>query len=146
MTAKIEMSGVFKSFGPKKVLQGLSLDVNPRESVVVIGGSGTGKSVLLRAIIGLLTPAEGEIEVFGERLNQLSDADRRQIEQRWGVAFQDGALFSSLTVLQNVMAPLREHTRLSEGLMRALGGLKIRNATVRSRYGLSLPGSVSVPR
>ncbi|WP_416899402.1 MAG: ABC transporter ATP-binding protein [Minwuia sp.] len=121
----IRVSGLVTRFGPQTVHDGLDLEVMPGEILGIVGGSGTGKSVLLRAIIGLLTPAEGTIEVFGQRLDRLSEAARRRVEQRWGVLFQDGALFSSLTVAENVEAPMREHTDLPQALMNELAGLKI---------------------
>jgi phospholipid/cholesterol/gamma-HCH transport system ATP-binding protein len=121
----IRIRGLTTRFGPNVVHEGLDLEVQRGEILGVVGGSGTGKSVLLRTIIGLLTPAEGEIEVFGQRLDHLPDTERRSYEQRWGVLFQDGALFSSLTVAENVEAPMREHTDLPQSLMNELAGLKI---------------------
>ncbi len=124
----IRVSGLVTRFGPQVIHDGLELSVNRGEIIGVVGGSGTGKSVLLRTIIGLLQPAEGEIEVFGQNLTGMKPADRRRIEQRWGVLFQDGALFSSLTVAENVEAPMREHTDLPQHLMNELAGLKIKMA------------------
>ncbi|KUJ73145.1 ABC transporter ATP-binding protein [Ruegeria marisrubri] len=123
--AVIRVRGLTNRFGPQVVHENLDLDVWRGEVLGVVGGSGTGKSVLLRSIVGLNKPAAGSIEVLGVDVLHGSDADRRRIEKSWGVAFQYGALFSSLTVLQNVMAPMREHLKLSKGLMRALGELKI---------------------
>jgi phospholipid/cholesterol/gamma-HCH transport system ATP-binding protein len=107
------------------VHDGLDLDVYRGEVLGVVGGSGTGKSVLLRAIIGLKKPSAGTVKVLGVDLTHAPDAQRRAIEKRWGVLFQDGALFSSLTVLQNVEAPMREHLKMSHAMMKALGELKI---------------------
>lgn len=121
----ISVRGLTTRFGPHVVHEGLDLDVRRGEILGVVGGSGTGKSVLLRTIIGLLRPAEGSVEVFGQRLDHLPDIERRRYEQRWGVLFQDGALFSSLTVAENVEAPMREHTDLPQALMNELAGLKI---------------------
>ena len=123
--AVIRVRNLRNQFGPQVVHDDLNLDVWRGEVLGIVGGSGTGKSVLLRTIVGLNKPAAGSIEVLGVDVLNGPEADRRRIEKRWGVAFQDGALFSSLTVLQNVMAPLREHTKLSESLMCALGSLKI---------------------
>lgn len=123
--AVIRVRNLRNQFGPQVVHDDLNLDVWRGEVLGIVGGSGTGKSVLLRTIVGLNKPAAGSIEVLGVDVLNGPEADRRRIEKRWGVAFQDGALFSSLTVLQNVMAPLREHTGLSGSLMRALGSLKI---------------------
>lgn len=123
--AVIRVRGLRNQFGPQVVHDNLNLDVWRGEVLGVVGGSGTGKSVLLRTIVGLNKPAAGSIEVLGVDVLNGPEEDRRRIERHWGVAFQDGALFSSLTVLQNVMAPLREHTNISEKLMESLGALKI---------------------
>ncbi|MBO9412566.1 MULTISPECIES: ATP-binding cassette domain-containing protein [unclassified Ruegeria] len=123
--AVIRVRNLTNQFGPQVVHQHLDLDVWRGEVLGIVGGSGTGKSVLLRTIVGLNKPAAGSIEVLGVDVLNGPEQERRRIEQRWGVAFQDGALFSSLTVLQNVIAPLREHTGMSESLMCALGSLKI---------------------
>ena len=123
--AVIRVRDLTNRFGPQVVHDGLNLDVWRGEVLGIVGGSGTGKSVLLRTIVGLNKPAAGSIDVLGVDVLNGPEQERRRIEKRWGVAFQDGALFSSLTVLQNVMAPLREHTGLSEHLMKALGSLKI---------------------
>ena len=123
--AVIEVRGLVNRFGPQTVHDNLDLDVWRGEVLGIVGGSGTGKSVLLRTIVGLNRPAAGSIRVLGVDVLNGPEDERRQVERRWGVAFQDGALFSSLTVLQNVMVPMREHLRLSHGLMKALGELKI---------------------
>ena len=99
---KIALRGVTKSFGAKKVLQGVDLDVAPGESMVVIGGSGTGKSVLLKCILGLLVPDRGSIHVDGEETVGLSDRNRARVMRKFGMLFQGGALFDSLKVWENV--------------------------------------------
>jgi phospholipid/cholesterol/gamma-HCH transport system ATP-binding protein len=123
--AVIRVRGLRTQFGTQVVHDDLNLDVWRGEVLGIVGGSGTGKSVLLRTIVGLNRPAAGSIEVLGVDVLNGPEAERRNVETRWGVAFQDGALFSSLTVLQNVMAPMREHLKLSPALMKALGELKI---------------------
>lgn len=123
--AVIKVRGLRNQFGKQVVHDNLDLDVWRGEVLGIVGGSGTGKSVLLRTIVGLNKPAEGSIEVLGVDVLNAPDHERREVETRWGVAFQDGALFSSLTVLNNVMAPMREHLDLSPVLMKALGELKI---------------------
>lgn len=123
--AVIEVRGLRTQFGPQVVHDNLDLDVWRGEVLGIVGGSGTGKSVLLRTIVGLNRPAAGSINVLGVDVLNGPEASRRAVETRWGVAFQDGALFSSLTVLQNVMAPMREHLNLSHAFMKALGELKI---------------------
>lgn len=99
---KISLRGVTKAFGPKKVLQGIELDVAPGESMVVIGGSGTGKSVLLKCILGLMRPDNGSIKVDGEETSDLSDRNRARVMRKFGMLFQGGALFDSLRVWENV--------------------------------------------
>ncbi len=123
--AVIEVRGLVNAFGPQVVHDGLDLDVWQGEVLGIVGGSGTGKSVLLRTIVGLNKPKAGSIRVLGVDVVNGPDAERRSVEKRWGVAFQDGALFSSLTVMQNVKAPMREHLKLSPALMTALAELKI---------------------
>ncbi|PSL20107.1 ABC transporter ATP-binding protein [Shimia abyssi] len=123
--AIIKVRGLRNQFGPQVVHDQLDLDVWRGEVLGIVGGSGTGKSVLLRTIVGLNRPAAGSIEVLGVDVVNASQAERGPVEQRWGVAFQDGALFSSLTVLQNVMAPMREHLNMSTRLMKELAELKI---------------------
>ena len=95
MTAppKISLRGVTKSFGPKQVLRGIDLDVAAGESVVVIGGSGTGKSVLLKCILGLMKPDAGSIKIDGEETTRLGDAERHHVMRKFGMLFQGGALF-----------------------------------------------------
>jgi len=99
---KISLHGVTKSFGPKKVLQGIDLEVAPGESMVVIGGSGTGKSVLLKCILGLMKPNAGSIQVDGEETTDLASHDRARVMRKFGMLFQGGALFDSLRVWENV--------------------------------------------
>ncbi|MFN4017186.1 MAG: ABC transporter ATP-binding protein [Reyranella sp.] len=99
---KISLHGVTKSFGPKKVLQGIELDVASGESMVVIGGSGTGKSVLLKCILGLLRPENGSIMIDGEETRDLGDRSRARVMRKFGMLFQGGALFDSLRVWENV--------------------------------------------
>jgi phospholipid/cholesterol/gamma-HCH transport system ATP-binding protein len=102
VSPKISLRGVTKSFGAKKVLQGIDLDVAPGESVVVIGGSGMGKSVLLKCILGLMRPDAGTIAIDGEPSAGLGDAARARILRKFGMLFQGGALFDSLRVWENV--------------------------------------------
>ena len=104
-------------FGDQVVLDHLSLAVRPGEILGVVGASGGGKSVLLRTIIGLLSKRQGTIEVLGVDLDKASGEERRALERRWGVLFQQGALFSSLTVRQNVQFPMRENLDISQRLL-----------------------------
>jgi phospholipid/cholesterol/gamma-HCH transport system ATP-binding protein len=101
-TPKISVRGLRKSFGPKLVLDGIDLDVGVRESVVVIGGSGTGKSVMLKCILGLIRPDAGSIKIDGKEVTDLSAGERETLMHKFGMLFQGGALFDSLPVWQNV--------------------------------------------
>jgi phospholipid/cholesterol/gamma-HCH transport system ATP-binding protein len=121
----IQVRGLVNQFGTQVVHDSLDLDVYRGEVLGIVGGSGTGKSVLLRSIVGLIRPKAGQVRVLGVDMLTASQAARRALEQRWGVLFQDGALFSSLTVLQNVMAPMREHLNISPAMQEALGELKV---------------------
>jgi phospholipid/cholesterol/gamma-HCH transport system ATP-binding protein len=123
--AVLRVRGLKVGFGDKLVMNGLDLDVYRGEVLGFVGASGAGKSVLTRTILGLIPKRAGTIEVYGHDLDGLSHAERDQIEQRWGVLFQQGALFSNLTVKQNVQAPMREHLGISRRLRDELAMLKI---------------------
>ena len=113
----IQVRDLVVGFGDQIVLNHLSLDVREGEILGVVGGSGAGKSVLLRTIIGLLPKRQGSIEVLGVDLDKASEAERRALERRWGILFQQGALFSSLTVRENIQFPMRENLHISQRLM-----------------------------
>ena len=121
----IAVTGLRTQFGPQVIHDNLDFTVNRGEVMGLVGGSGTGKSVLMRTIIGLITPAAGKITVLGREMTALSDQATREMQKRWGVLFQDGALFSSLTVAQNVEVPLKEHSNLPAGLRREVVEVKI---------------------
>lgn len=124
--AVVEVRGLATRFGDHVVHDGLDLDVYRGEVLGVVGGSGTGKSVLLREIAGLMRPSAGTIRVFGTDVLDAPQEARRAVEQRWGVMFQDGALFSSLDVQQNVEAPMREQLpQLARATREALARLKV---------------------
>jgi phospholipid/cholesterol/gamma-HCH transport system ATP-binding protein len=110
----IEIRDVYKAFGSFEVLRGLNLNFVDNAITTVLGPSGTGKSVLLKHIVGLLEPDEGEITVFGSDIWDLAEDDRYEMRKRFGVLFQDGALFGSMNVYDNVAFPLRKHTDKSE--------------------------------
>ena len=105
------------AFGERRVLDGLDLDVSRGEILGFVGASGAGKSVLMRTIIGLVPKLAGNIEVFGIDLDGADTKERRGVERRWGILFQHGALFSSLSVRQNVQFPIREYLKVSERLL-----------------------------
>lgn len=121
----IKLRGIRNQFGRQVVHDGLDLDVHRGEILGVVGGSGTGKSVLLRTITGLQKPAAGNVTVLGTDLMTADHDTRTAIERRWGVMFQDGALFSSLTVRENVEVPMRAIKDLTPELRRSLADLKI---------------------
>lgn len=123
--AVLRVRGLKVGFGERLVMNGLDLDVYRGEVLGFVGASGAGKSVLTRTILGLIPKRAGTIEVYGHDLDTLTAAERDQIEQRWGVLFQQGALFSNLTVKQNVQAPMREHLGISRRLRDELAMLKI---------------------
>lgn len=139
----IRVRNLTNRFGKNTVHEDLELDVYAGEVLGVIGGSGTGKSVLLRSIVGLNHPQKSEIEVFGKRVEDMTREQRLAIERRWGVMFQDGALFSTLTVRENVMAPMREHAHIDPWLMRELADMKIRLAGLEVVNATKLPGDLS---
>ncbi len=139
----VRVRGLTNRFGPKTVHEDLDIDMRKGEVLGVIGGSGTGKSVLLRSIVGLHTPNAGDIEVFGQTLGNLPRSERVKVERRWGVMFQDGALFSTLTVRENVMAPMIEHTKIPAPLMRELADLKIRLAGLELEAAPKKPADLS---
>lgn len=124
-TPLIEVRGLKTAFGTHVIHDGLNLEVRRGEIMGLVGGSGTGKSVLLNTMIGLKRPDAGEIFYNGRALGKMTDSERARLESHWGVLFQGGALFSALTVRENVMAPMREHTDLPRSLMSELADMKI---------------------
>ena len=139
----IRVRGLDNGFGDQIVHEGLDLDVRRGEIIGVVGGSGTGKSVLMRSIIGLQEPRAGTIEVFGENVAALGDADAKDLRRRWGVLFQDGALFSSLTVAENIQVPMREFLDLPQPLMDELSGYKVSMAGLPAEAGPKFPSELS---
>ena len=140
----IRVRGLVNRFGSQVVHDGLDLDVRRGEILGVVGGSGTGKSVLMRSILGLQRPAEGRIEVLGVDPRSDDPADLLHIERNTGVLFQDGALFSSLTVGENVQVPLKEHhPDLPETLRYELALLKVKLAGLPADALDKLPAQLS---
>ena len=139
----IRVQGLVNRFGSQTVHDHLDLEVRRGEVLGVVGGSGSGKSVLLRTIIGLNRPAAGRIEVLGEEPAKLDDAGKHALEQRWGVLFQDGALFSSLTVTQNIAVPLKEHTDLPPRLIEEIAAVKIDMVGLPPDAGAKFPSQLS---
>ncbi|MGY4517242.1 ABC transporter ATP-binding protein [Lysobacter sp. HA18] len=140
----VRVRGMVNRFGDQVVHDGLDLDVMPGEIIGVVGGSGTGKSVLMRSILGLRTPDEGEIEVLGVDARTSDLKARRHIERNTGVLFQDGALFSSLTVGENVEVPLKEYHRdLPDSLRREIALLKVKLAGLPADAVDKIPSQLS---
>ncbi len=139
----ISARGIVVAFGEKKILDGLDLDIQRGEVLGFVGGSGTGKSVLTRTILGLIPRTAGHIEVFGQSLDAQSRRERRSIDRRFGVLFQQGALFSGLTVRQNIQVPMREYLDISRGLMDELAMLKIEMVGLRRDAADKYPSELS---
>ena len=140
----IRVRGLDNRFGDQVVHAGLDLDVRRGEILGVVGGSGTGKSVLMRSILGLREPDAGEIEVLGVDARSTRESDRQHIERNTGVLFQDGALFSSLTVGENVQVPLKEHCpQLPDSLNYELALLKVKLAGLPADAVDKLPAQLS---
>ena len=123
--AVIEVENLVTHYGKRQILKGISLTVYQGEILVIIGGSGSGKSTLLRHLLGLHQPTSGSIHLLGKDITQLNDKAMHELRQDMGVAFQGGALFGSMTVGENVMLPLREHTKLDEHTMQIMTRMKL---------------------
>ena len=141
--AVIRVRDLVVGFDGHVVLDRLSLDVRKGEILGLVGGSGSGKSVLLRTIIGLIPKRQGSVEVLGLNLDRVSDEERRAIERRWGILFQQGALFSSLTALENVEFPMREYLSVSESLRREVATAKLEMVGLTPADGAKLPAQLS---
>ena len=139
----IEVKGLKSQYGTQVIHEGLDLTVRHGEVLGVVGGSGTGKSVLLNTIIGLKRPDGGTVKIFGQDIEHASRKKWTAIERRWGVLFQAGALFSSLTVRENVAAPLYEHTDLSKKQIDELADLKIALSGLPPGAGAKKPAELS---
>ncbi len=139
----IQVCGLDNHFGRNQVHENLDLEVYRGEILGVVGGSGTGKSVLLRSIVGLHRPAGGEVRLFGRNLLALPREQRAVLEERMGVLFQNGALFSSLTVAENVALPLIEHAELSHRRAHAISAVKLALVGLPRRAGALYPSELS---
>lgn len=141
--AVIEVEHVSTRFGEREVHKDVSLAVYPGEVFAIAGSNGAGKSVLLREILFLMEPSAGSIRVFGKNVASMAEADILDARRRCGVLFQQGALFSSLTVAENVAAVLREHTKLSDALIRELADIKMGLAGFPLDSAAKLPNELS---
>jgi phospholipid/cholesterol/gamma-HCH transport system ATP-binding protein len=121
----IEVRGLVVDLKGNRILNGVNLDVYRGEILGFVGASGAGKSVLTRTILGLLPKQQGRIDVFGVNIDEAGEMQRQEIERRWGILFQQGALFSSLTVGENVEFPIREYLELSDRLMTEMAITKL---------------------
>ena len=139
----IRVRDLVVGFGAATVLDRLSLDVYRGEILGFVGGSGAGKSVLMRTIIGLVAKRAGTIEVFGVDLGHAGERQRRAIERRWGILFQQGALFSSLTVRQNVQFPMREYLDLSDRLRDEIAVAKLEMVGLTADVAEKFPAELS---
>ena len=139
----ITVSGLVNRFGRNLVHDGLDLDVRRGEILGVVGGSGSGKSVLLRSIVGLIEPERGDITILGTPLETLQRQASDEFQQRVGVMFQDGALFTSLTVLENIEIAIREHFPIHSSLVTRLACLKITLAGLSPAAGSQYPAALS---
>lgn len=139
----IRVRGLVNRFGAETVHDGLDLDVRQGEVIGIVGGSGSGKSVLLRTIVGLNRPVAGKVEVFGRDVLAMGDVQLRELEKRWGVLFQDGALFSSLTVAQNIEVPIKEHFDIPLGLMDEISAVKVGMVGLPEDAGAKYPAQLS---
>jgi len=139
----VSVRGLVNRFGSQTIHDQLDLDIFPREIIGVVGGSGTGKSVLLRSIVGLRRPTGGSVRVFGKELENLSTEQRSEMERRFGVLFQGGALFSSLTVLENIALPLIEHAGLSRDDAEHLAKMKVALTGLPPEAGDKYPSMLS---
>lgn len=124
-TPVIEVRHLDTHYGDRQVLKDVNLIVQPGEIMVIMGGSGSGKSTLLNHLLGLLQPTAGTLRILGRDITKLSQLELTELRCRMGVAFQGGALFSSMTVGENIMLPLREHTKLDEQTMRIMARMKM---------------------
>lgn len=139
----IEVHGLVNRFGRQLVHDGLDMTVFPQEVFGIVGGSGSGKSVLLRTILGLQKPSAGTVKLDGRDITRLTDAQLRSTKAGYGVTFQQGALFSALTVLQNVQLPMIEHLRLAPRALDELAMLKVRLVGLPPEAGAKYPAQLS---
>ena len=139
----IRVKSLKNSFGTQQVHTDVNLDVRRGEIIGIVGGSGTGKSVLMRSIIGLQVPDGGTIEVLGQNVATLDAEAAKDLRRRWGVLFQNGALFSSLTVAENIEAPMREFFHLDQTLMDEIASYKIAMVGLPDTAGMKFPSELS---
>lgn len=138
----IELKGVSKSFGAKRLLESIDLSVHTGESLVILGGSGSGKSTTLRFITGAITPDTGDVRVLGQSISSMPRKDLNQFKRSIGMLFQSAALFNSMSVYDNVALPLREHTTLEESTIEVVVKIKLEQVGLREHAG-KMPSELS---
>ena len=141
----IRIRNLVKKFDGKAVLSGVNLDIYPGETMVIMGGSGSGKSTILRNMIGTFRPEEGSIELFGKDITTMSENEMNQIRRKFGILFQSGALFNSMTLAQNVALPLQEHTDLAPEIIDIQVKIKLELVGLRehaSKYPSQISGGM----
>ena len=143
MTALIEVRGVVNRFGDQIVHDGVDLTLQKGQILGLVGGSGSGKSVLLRTILGLHKPEKGTVTVDGRDVMNLNEQKKTELARKWGVLFQNGALFSNLNVLDNVGLPLREYTDMSEKDIESLAAFKLNMAGLQNDVAEKSPSALS---
>jgi phospholipid/cholesterol/gamma-HCH transport system ATP-binding protein len=143
MAAILEVAGLVNRFGAQAVHEGLDMAVEEGEGFGIVGGSGTGKSVLLRTILGLRRPQAGTVKLHGEDITQMSSGELRRAKAGYGVTFQQGALYSSLTVRENVQLPMIEHLRLDRATLDGLAVMKLRLVGLPAEAGDKYPSQLS---
>jgi phospholipid/cholesterol/gamma-HCH transport system ATP-binding protein len=139
----LSVRGVVNRFGTQLVHDGVDLDVYPHEVLGIVGGSGSGKSVLLRTMLGLHRPTDGRVLIHGRDITSLSEAEMLDIKRSYGVTFQHGALFTAFSVADNVKLPIREHFAVSEATLASLADLRIRMVGLPADAGTKLPAQLS---
>jgi phospholipid/cholesterol/gamma-HCH transport system ATP-binding protein len=139
----IEVRNLWTQFGRQVVHRDVNLTVYRGEIISLVGGSGSGKTVLMRQMLGLERPARGEVSVFGCRLHEDDRAQMRELRERWGVLFQEGALFSALNVYDNVAVPLRELKTVDETMIRDLVLMKLDMVSIEARHAYKMPAELS---
>lgn len=139
----IRIRGLVNQIGDNLIHDHIDLDVYRGEVLGIVGGSGSGKSVLLRTIVGLNKPRAGTVEVFGRDLTPLGERELHTVQVRWGVLFQEGALFSSQTVAENIQVPLREYTKMNQELMNEVASMKLSMVGLPEDAALKFPSELS---
>ena len=138
----IRISNMVKRFGETTVLNGINLEINSGETMIIMGGSGSGKSTMLRCMIGSLRPEEGTVSLFGHDLATLDERSLNDVRKQFGILFQSGALFQSMTIAENVALPLQEHTTLDGSTIEIMVKIKLELVGLREHAG-KYPAQIS---